>query len=222
MEELAGSGVLGPAAARELLDDLDALRQRGQRPAGLWPPLVIFGAVAVAGAPLAAWNGLAGDLWWIAAAPAGFALVGRLAAGQGRRRGYQGPARMMTALGLASFGAGWLACLALALALRLPGGLGWTLAVTAGYLAWSWFARSWPAALVAASLAVVGTVLALSPTPAWTVQAGVGLAMLGGGLLLRRGPEAPRRGPEGPPHHGPEAPPHHGPEAPPRQEPEAV
>lgn len=206
MEELSASGTLGAAGARELLDDLAALRQRGRRPAGLWPPLVIFGLVAMAGAPLAAYRGLAGDLWWIAAAPVGFALVGRLAASQARRRGYEPPGRPLTTLGMASFGAGWLACLGLAMALRLPGGLSWTLAVTAGYLAWSWFARSWPAALVAVSLAVVGIPLALSPAPYWAVQASVGLAMLAGGLLLRRGPEAPpRRGPEAPPRSGPEA-----------------
>jgi hypothetical protein len=206
VKELPTSGTVNAVDARELLHDLAGLRQRGRRPAGLWPPLVVFGVVAVAGTPLAAWRSLAGDLWWVAAAPVGFALVGRFAAGQARGRGYQAPGWPLTTLGIASFGAGWLACLALAIALPLPTGLGWALAVSAGYLAWSWFARSWPAALVAVSLAVVGTALALSTAPSWTVQAGVGLAMLAGGLLLRHGPEsASRRGEEAPSRSGPEA-----------------
>jgi len=91
---------------------------------------------------------------------------------------------------LASFAAAWFGCFWLAGVLHLPGGLSWTLLVAVGYLAWSRFARNLPAAIVAVILAAVGTTLALSPAPGWTVQLGVGAAMVIGGLVLRHGPEA--------------------------------
>jgi hypothetical protein len=81
-----------------------------------------------------------------------------------------------------------LACLVIARAAHWPAGLGWTVAVAAGYLAWSWFAHSRPTAIVA--LAAVGVTLALASAPAWGVQLGVGIAMVVGGLVLRSGPEA--------------------------------
>jgi hypothetical protein len=93
-------------------------------------------------------------------------------------------------LGAASFAGGWLACLVIARAVHWPAGLGWTVAVAAGYLAWSWFARSRPTAIVAVALATVGVTLALASAPAWGVQLGVGMAMVVGGLVLRSGPEA--------------------------------
>jgi hypothetical protein len=82
----------------------------------------------------------------------------------------------------------WPACLVIARAAHWPAGLGWTVAVAAGYLAWSWFAHSRPTAIVA--LAAVGVTLALASAPAWGVQLGVGIAMVVGGLVLRSGPEA--------------------------------
>jgi hypothetical protein len=62
--------------------------------------------------------------------------------------------------------------------------------VGAGYLAWSWYARSLPGAAVAIALMVAGVALALSPAPGWTVPLGVGTVMIVGGLVLRYGPEA--------------------------------
>ena len=68
--------------------------------------------------------------------------------------------------------------------------MGWALLVGLGSLGWSRFAHSWPAAAVSLAMAAVGSAVALSPAPTWTVQLGVGLVMIAGGLLLRRGPEA--------------------------------
>jgi hypothetical protein len=190
MEELPSSGAVGAIRAQELLGEVATLRRRVRRPAGLWPPLVVFGAAAVIGAPLGLLGGLATSLWWLAIAPPGFALVSRYAARQTRQQGIEGPSRLLRTLGIVSFAAVWLACLVLSAAAHLPVRLGWTLAVAIGYLGWSRFARNGPAAVVAVSLAIVGVALALSPAPAWTVQLGVGLTMVTGGLLLRSGPEA--------------------------------
>jgi hypothetical protein len=190
MGELPSSGAVGAIRAQELLGEVATLRRRVRRPVGLWPPLVVFGTAAVIGAPLGILGGLGTSLWWLVIAPPGFVLVSRYAARQARRQGIEGPSRLLLALGIGSFAAAWLACLALSAAAHLPAGLGWTLAVALGYLGWSSFARSGPAALVAVSLAVVGAALALSPAPVWTVQLGVGLTMVTGGLLLRCGPEA--------------------------------
>lgn len=191
MEELPSSGVVGAVRARELLADVAGLRQRARRPAGLWPPLVVFGTVAVAGAPLGALGDLATNVWWLSAAPAAFVVVGRCSSRHARHHGIEGPSRLLWALGTASFAVGWLACLWISGAAHWPDGLGWTFAVAVGYLGWSRFARSGPAAVVAVAVAAAGTALALSPAPAWTVQLGVGAVMITGGLLLRHGPEAP-------------------------------
>jgi hypothetical protein len=188
--ELPSSGVVGAVRARELLTEANGLRQVGKRPAGLWPPLVIFGAVVVIDAPLGALGSLAANLWFIAAAPLAFVAVSRCSAVQAHRRGMEGSARRLSVLGAASFAAGWLVCFALVAAAHLAVGLAWAIMMGAGYLAWSRVARSVPAALVAVALAAVGAGLALSPAPAWTVQLGVGTVMILGGLALRYGPEA--------------------------------
>jgi len=190
MEELPSSGAIGAVRARELLADVSGIQRRTRRPTGLWPPLVVFGVVAVAGAPLGLAGPLAVNLWWIAAAPAAFSLTGWFFARQARRRGFESQSRRLPALAMASFAVGWAATFWLSAEVGLRNGLGWVLAVALGYLVWSWLARSVPVALVAVSLAIVGTVLALSPAPAWTVQLGVGAAMIIGGLVLRHGPEA--------------------------------
>lgn len=190
MEELPSSGVVGAVRARELLADVSGIQRRTRRPIGLWPPLVVFGVVAVAGAPLGLAGPLAVNLWWIAAAPAAFSLTGWFFARQARCRGFETRSRRLPALAMVSFGAGWAATFWLSAVVHLRNGLGWALAVAVGYLIWSWLARSIPAALVAVSLAVVGTVLAVSPVPVWTVQLGVGITMIIGGLVLRHGPEA--------------------------------
>jgi hypothetical protein len=151
----------------------------------------VFGVVAVLGAPLGLVGALALNVWWIAAAPLAFTAVGRYASRHAGHRGIQGHHRLLLAAGIASFAAGWFACLWLAAVLKLPGELGWALTVGLGYLAWSCFARSLAGSVVAVILAVVGIALALSPAPGWTVQLGVGAAMVISGLVLRSGPEAP-------------------------------
>jgi hypothetical protein len=188
--ELPSSGGIGAVQARELLAQAAGLRKVGSRPAGLWPPLVIFGAVAVIDAPVSALGQLAAIVWFAAAAPVAFAAVGRCSAQQARRVGMEASGLRLSVLGVASFAAGWLICLALVAAAHMPFGLAWVIAVSAGYLAWSGFARSVPVALVAVALAVVGACLALSPAPGWTVPFGVGTVMILGGLALRYGPEA--------------------------------
>jgi hypothetical protein len=190
LEELPRTDALNAVRAQQLLAEIATLRQRGRRPAGLWPPLVVFGIVAAAGAPLIAVRAVPVSVWWLIAAPAAFAAVSVVSARQARRRGFQRPGWRLAALGAVSFAAAWLACLVIARAARWPAGLGWTVAVAAGYLAWSWFARSRPAAIVAVALAAVGVTLALAAAPAWGVQLGVGIAMVTGGLVLRLGPEA--------------------------------
>lgn len=190
MEELPNLGPIGAIQAKELLSEVAGLRRAARRPIGLWPPLVIFGAVAVAGAPAAALNSLADGLWWLAAAPLAFVGLTVCGTRQARRRGLEGQRKRMLALGIASFAAGWLLCLGVAAALRLPADLGWTIALAVGYLAWSRFARSLPAAVVAVALAIIGTALVLSSAPSWAVQLGVGAGMIIGGLVLRYGPEA--------------------------------
>jgi hypothetical protein len=186
---LPTSGVVGPVRASELLADVAAYRQRARRPAGLWPPLVVFGLVAAVGAPFILLGSLAVNLWWLAAAPVGFAVVGVLVSRQGYRRGIERADWLLPVLGVASFAAAF-AGLWLSGALHLPGDLGWVLLVAAGYLGWSRFARSLPGAAVAVSLAAVGTALTLAPVPGWTVQLGVGVTMIIGGLVLRHGPES--------------------------------
>jgi hypothetical protein len=188
--ELPSSGTIGSVRARELLADVASLRRRGRRPAGLWPPLVVYGVIAVLGAPLGIIDDLATNLWWIVAGPLGIFFVGRYSSQHASRRGFQGSGRLLTALGITSFALCWLGCLWLANAADLPDGMGWALLVGVAYLAWSAFARSWPAAVVAVCLAATGAAIALSPAPTWTVQLGVGMVMIAGGLLLRRGPEA--------------------------------
>jgi hypothetical protein len=188
--ELPSSGTIGSVRARELLADVASLRRRGRRPAGLWPPLVVYGVIAVLGAPLGIIDDLATNLWWICVAPLGIFLVARYSSRQASQRGFQGSGRFLTALGIASFASCWLGCLWLANAADLPDGMGWALLVGVGCLAWSAFARSRPAAVIAVCLAATGTAIALSPAPTWTVQLGVGLVMIAGGLLLRCGPEA--------------------------------
>jgi hypothetical protein len=189
--ELPSSGMIGAVRARELLDDVAGLRRRVRRPVGLWPPLVVFGTVAVVGAPFGMLGGLATAVWWLTAGPVAFVAVGRLSYRHAHRRGIDGPSRLLWVLGIVSFAAVWLACFWISGAAHLPRGLAWTLAVAVGYLGWSRFARSWPVAAVAVGLGIVGTALALSPAPTWTVQLGVGAVMTAGGLLIRHGPEAP-------------------------------
>jgi hypothetical protein len=188
--ELPSSGAIGAVRARELLADVAGLRRRGRRPTGLWPPFLVFGVVAALGAPLGLLGGTATGLWWLCAGPAGFWLVARYSSQQARERGIQGHARLLKTLGAVTFVVGWLGCLWLANAAHLPVGLGWALLVSLGYLGWSGFARSWPAAAAALAMAAVGCAVSLSPAPRWTVQLGVGVVMIAAGLLLRRGPEA--------------------------------
>jgi hypothetical protein len=188
--ELPSSGAIGAVRARELLADVAGLRRRSRRPAGLWPPFVVFGVVAVLGAPLGLLGGLATGLWWLCAGPVGFWLVVRCSSQQARERGIQSQARLPKILGVVTFAAGWLGCLWLANAAHLPIGLDWALLGSLGYLGWSGFARSWPAAAAALAMAAVGCAIGLSPAPRWTIQLGVGVVMITGGLLLRRGPEA--------------------------------
>jgi hypothetical protein len=188
--ELPSSGAIGAVRARELLADVASLRRRGRRPSGLWPPFLVFGVVAVLGAPLGLLGGLATGLWWLCVGSVACWLVARYSSQHALQRGFQGPARLLRMLGIATFAVCWLACLWLANAAHLPGGLGWALLVGLGYLGWSRFAHSWPAAAVALAMTAVGSAIALSPAPAWTVQLGVGAVMIAGGLMLRSGPEA--------------------------------
>jgi hypothetical protein len=188
--ELPSSSAIGAVHARELLADVAGLRRRGRRPPGLWPPFLVFGVVAVLGAPLGLLGGLETGLWWLCVGPVGFWLVSRYSSQQARERGIQGHGRLLQALGITTFVVCWVACLWLANAAHLPGGMGWALLAGLGYLGWSRFAHSWPAAAVALAMAAVGSAVALSPAPTWTVQLGVGLVMITGGLLLRHGPEA--------------------------------
>lgn len=191
MGELPSSGVIGAVQARQLLAQADGLRKVGKRPVGLWPPLLIFGAVTALDAPVSMLGQLAASLWFVVAAPVAFVAVGRCSARQAYRRGIEGSGWRLTVLGVISFAAGWLVCLILVAGAHLPVGLVWVIAVGAGYLLWSRFARSVPVALVAVALAAVGVGLALSPAPAWTVPLGVGTVMILGGIALRYGPEAP-------------------------------
>jgi hypothetical protein len=190
MGELPSSGVVGAARARELLTEAADLRRVGRRSAWLWPPLVVFGSVAVLDAPLSALSSLAAALWWVVAAPAGFAAVARCSAWQARRRGLEGRARWLAALSMAGFAVGWFGCLYFVAVEHLPFGLGWAVFVGAGYLACSWYSRSLAGAVVAVTLAVVGVTLVLLRAPGWTLQFGVGTVMIVGGLVLRYGPEA--------------------------------
>jgi hypothetical protein len=190
MRELPSSGAVGAVQARELLTEAAGLRRVGRRSAALWSPLVVFGLVAVVDAALSELGSLAAALWWLVAAPAAFAAVARCSAWQAHRRGLEGRARWrLTALSAVSFAACWLLCFYMAAA-HLPTGLGWAIIVGAGYLAWSWYARSLPGAAVAVTVAAIGAALALSPAPGWTVQLGAGTVMIVGGLVLRHGPEA--------------------------------
>lgn len=189
MGEFPSSGTIGSVRARELLADVASLRRRGRRPAGLWPPFLVFGVIAVLGAPLGLLGGAATGLWWLCAGPAGFWLVVRYSSLQSRDRGMQGHGRLLRTLGIATFVLCWFASL-LASAAQLPGGMGWALLVGLGSLGWSRFARSWPAAAASVAMATVGSAVALSPAPTWTVQLSVGLSMIASGLLLRRGPES--------------------------------
>lgn len=189
MGELPSTGVLGSVQARELLADVAVYRQRARRPPALWPPLVVFGVIAAIDAPISLHGSLPANLWWIAAGPVGFVIVSSLMARHGYRRGVQSRPWLLSVLGLVSFLLAF-AGLWLSGVLHLPGPLGWVLLVAVGYLAWSRFARSLPAAAVAVCLAAVGVALTLCPVPGWTVQLGVGVTMILGGLVLRHGPEA--------------------------------
>src|SRR6202161_501669 len=191
MRELPSSGVVGVVQAKELLTEAAGFRRVGRRPPGLWPPLVISVAITVLDAPISVLGQVAASLWFVAAAPVAFAAVGRCSARHARRRGMEAPGWRLSVLGVASFAACWLICLVLVAGAHLPVGLVWVIAVSAGYLAWSRFARSVPVALVAVALAAVGVGLALSPAPGWTVPLGVGTVMILGGIALRYGPEAP-------------------------------
>lgn len=190
MGELPSSSAIGAVRARELLADVTGLRRRSRRPAGLWPPFLVFGVVAVLGAPLGLLGGTATGLWWLCAGPIGFWLVARYSTQHARERGIQGHGRLLQSLGIGTFAVCWVACLWLAGAAHLPGGMAWSLLVGLGSLGWSRFAHSWPAAGVSVAIAAVGAAVALSPAPTWTVQLSVGLVMIAGGLLLRRGPES--------------------------------
>jgi hypothetical protein len=189
--EFPSSGVIGAVQARQMLAQAADLRRVGGRPVGLWPPLLVFGAVTALDAPISVLGQLAASLWFVAAAPVAFTAVGRCSARHAHRRGMEAPGWRLSVLGVASFAACWLICLVLVAGAHLPVGLVWVIAVGAGYLAWSRFARSVPVALVAVALTAVGVGLALSPAPGWTVPLGVGTVMILGGIALRYGPEAP-------------------------------
>lgn len=184
MSELPTSGFVGAATSRELLAEVAALQHVARRPAGLWPPLVTFGAAAAIGAPLGLLGDTAVNLWWLAVGGPGLVLVARRARRHAHARGIDGRSLRLWILGVASFAAAWLGVW-LAVASNLPASLGWVLAVALCYLAWSRLARSIPAAAIAVMILVVGLVLTWSPVPAWTVQLGVGLVMLTGGAMLR-------------------------------------
>jgi hypothetical protein len=166
------------------------LQRLARRPAGLWPPLAVFGAAAVLGAPLGLLSDTTTNLWWAAVSAPGFLLVARLYRRDGHQRGIERASPRLFILGVASFAAGGLCCFGLAQAINLPDGAGWALTVAGGYLAWSRLARSVPASIVAATILAVGMALAWSSAPTWTVQPGVGLVMLAGAAVLRFGSEA--------------------------------
>jgi hypothetical protein len=186
---LPSAGLLGPATAKGLLADVAGYRQRARRPPVLWPPLVVFGVIAAVDAPISMRGPLAANAWWLVAGPVGFVIVGLLMSRQAYHRGIENRSWRLPALGVASFVVAF-AGLWLSGVLHLPGALGWVLLVALSYLAWSRFARSLPVAAVAVSMAAVGIALTVSPAPGWTVELGVGVTMIFGGLVLRHGPEA--------------------------------
>lgn len=48
MSELPSSGLVGAETGRELLCEVATLQRLARRPTGLWPPLVVFGALIAA------------------------------------------------------------------------------------------------------------------------------------------------------------------------------
>lgn len=185
MADLPSSGFLGALRSQQLLEEIAALRRRARRPVGLWPPLAVFGTAAVVGAPLGMLGDTALNLWWAVVAVPAFILVAVFSHRHGHRQGVESPSRLLCVLGVGSFAAGLLICAGIAAATDLPDGAGWVLAVAGGYLAWSGMARSIPVAAVAGAILVVGMALVWSPAPTWTVQLGVGLAMVAGAVALR-------------------------------------
>jgi hypothetical protein len=176
MSELPSQSFIGARRSRELLREVAMLQRMAGRPAGLWPPLVVFGAAAILGAPLRLISDTATNLWWAAVSAPGLLLVARLYRRDGHQRGIERASPRLLVLGVASCAAGWVCCFALAQTTNLPDGADWALTVGLGYLAWS--------------LLAVGMALAWSSAPTWTVQLGVGFVMLAGSAALRFGSEA--------------------------------
>jgi hypothetical protein len=190
MSELPSQSFIGARRSRELLREVAMLQRMAGRPAGLWPPLVVFGAAAILGAPLRLISDTATNLWWAAVSAPGLLLVARLYRRDGHQRGIERASPRLLVLGVASCAAGWVCCFALAQTTNLPDGADWALTVGLGYLAWSRLARSIPASVVAGTILAVGMALAWSSAPTWTVQLGVGFVMLAGSAALRFGSEA--------------------------------
>ena len=168
--------------AVETLVELELVRTRVRADlaglASVWFPLVIFGALTLVSAPVAALGGAALGLYWLVASPLGLVLVWcRHYAGRSRRLGVARPG------GHAIFavGAGLAVCTFVAGALFAPTGPAYTLA--AGYVVMGGFARS----RVMVALGVGTGVVTLALDVGGAGRLGVLLPALIGAALLAAG-----------------------------------
>ncbi len=176
-----------PQEAADVLRHVESVgRHTSQLLRAFWFPLVVFGALTLASAPVQWWwpGGAVGAFWAIGG-PLGGALVGWYYRNRERRLGlhHSATAYVLTAVGM------------LAGAFLLPAVTSGDLrevasvfAVAAGYLVFAWLDRSPGLAALAVSLAVVPVVVLMSGVahPGAVTAVVTGTAILASGLVYRR------------------------------------
>ena len=174
--------------ASEALQFIERLQRRTRATLRVvWFPLVVFGALFLAGAPLV-WltSGPAVGAYWAVAGTAGGVMVGRYYQGRERELGLEGPwvPYFITGLGIM---AGCFAAVALGKAVdsEMTVAVGPCVVVSAGYVVFAVLDRS--AALGGVAVALAAVSLGLAASGLEPRQVGATLAVIYGGAFLATG-----------------------------------
>ncbi|MGI8593301.1 MAG: hypothetical protein ACR2ML_02860 [Solirubrobacteraceae bacterium] len=171
----------------ETLAELAHLRSRTRGTLrSFWFPLVLFGGLTLASAPLYAIGGAAVGVFWLVAAPAGIVATSRYYRRRELRLGIEGPTAPYVATGIAIALAAWLTG---ALGGEEVSTYGPSLAIAAGTLVFAALDRSAALAGVAAGLVAAAAAVALAgvgTAAAPLLAAAFGAGYLIAGLLFRR------------------------------------
>ena len=176
-----------PARAADVLAGLEDVRAQTRRRRGVpWFPLVCFGLLTAASAPVVAITSPSAlGLFWLVAGPLGMVLVSRHYQARAQVSGVSGRLRPMSALTVAGAALPMVAGIGGGLALGEHAGvLAPVLVVFAAYLALGWLLQDGRPALALAPATGIAIALAVGDRPTWLVELVFGLGMSAGGAVL--------------------------------------